>query len=81
MEKFANGENNGEYRTLEINKIAWRELLFGTLFAVASSLLRTSRLIDSTARESTALAVFPVALRVRAPFWKAGAIVLMPWRN
>ena len=48
---FENKCKNGKYKAENINEIYWREILFRAHITVVSSLIRTCRLMDATARE------------------------------
>lgn len=50
-EIFEQKSRTGNYKPHQINQIYWRELLFRAHISVSSSLLRTCRLMDATARE------------------------------
>ncbi len=51
LDTFENKARNGQYSIQRINEIYCRELLFRYHISVVSSLLRTCRLMDATARE------------------------------
>ncbi len=54
FEIFEMKSKNGQYKTQDINKIYWREILFRAHISIVSSQIRTCRLIDATAREYAA---------------------------